>query len=83
MQYFKGWYRLFRILIEVPKEQQIRDINISGIRNSVIVLGDNNVVRNEYKELSESLEDLRRHIRMNSQITDEEKISHQADIDAI
>jgi hypothetical protein len=46
-------------------------------------LGDNNVVRNEYKELFESLDDLGRHIRINSEIPDEEKINHQADLDTI
>jgi hypothetical protein len=65
------------------KSNRFAGINISDIKNSVIVLGDNNFVRNEYKELFESLEDLGRHTRMNSEIPDEEKINYQADIDTI
>ena len=65
------------------KSNRLAGINISDIKNSVIILGDNNVVRNEHKELFEALEELGRHIRINSEISDEQKIDHQADIDTM
>ncbi len=65
------------------KSNRFAGINISDVRNSVIVLGDNNFVRNEYKELYDSLDDLGRHTRMSSEISDEDKINYQADVDTI
>ena len=65
------------------KSNRLTGINISDIRNSIIVMGDNNVIRNEYRELFESLDNLGRHIRINSEISDEEKINYQADIESI
>ena len=65
------------------KSNRLAGINISDVKNSVIILGDNNVVRNEHRELFEALDGLGRHIRMNSEISDEEKIDHQADIDTM
>ena len=65
------------------KSNRLAGINISDVKNSVIILGDNNVVRNEHKELFEALDALGRHIRINSEISDEEKIDHQADIDTM
>jgi hypothetical protein len=65
------------------KSNRFAGISFSDIKNSVIVLGDNNIVRNEYKELSESLDNLGRHIRINSEIPSDEKINYQADIDTI
>ena len=51
--------------------------------NSVVVLGDNNIVRNEHREVSESLERLGNQIRINSELSDEQKIDYQAEIDTI
>ncbi len=65
------------------KSNRFTGINISDIKNSVIVLGDNNFVRNEYKELYDSLDDLGRHLRMSSEISDDDKINYQADLDTI
>lgn len=65
------------------KSNRFTGISFSDIQNSVIVLGDNNIVRNEYKELSESLDNLGRHIRISSEIQSNEKINYQADIDTI
>ena len=36
------------------KSNRLAGVNISDIRNSIIVLGDNNFVRDEYRELFES-----------------------------
>jgi hypothetical protein len=65
------------------KSSRFAGINISDINNSVIILGDNNFVRNEYRELFESLENLGRHIRISSEIPSDEKINYQAEIDTI
>jgi hypothetical protein len=65
------------------KSNRFAGISFSDIQNSVIILGDNNIVRNEYKELSEALDTLGRHIRISSELPSEEKIIYQADIDTI
>ena len=65
------------------KSNRFTGINIGDVRNSVIVLGDNNFVRNEYKELYDSLDDLGRHVRISSEISDDDKINYQADVDTI
>jgi hypothetical protein len=65
------------------KSSRFAGINISDINNSVIILGDNNFVRNEYRELFESLENLGRHIRISSESPSDEKINYQAEIDTI
>jgi len=65
------------------KSNKLAGINISDIKNSVVILGDNNVVRNDFREMFDSLDDLGRHIRISSDILDEEKINYQADIDTI
>jgi hypothetical protein len=65
------------------KPNKLAGINISNTKNSVIVLGDNNVVWNEHKELFENLEELGRQIRISSEISDNDKIEYQAEIDTI
>jgi len=65
------------------KSNKLAGINISNIENSIVVLGDNNVVRNEYKELSEPLNKLGNQIRMSSELSDIEKIDYQAEIETI
>jgi len=65
------------------KSNKLTGINIANVKNSVIVLGDGNLVRNEYKELSESLNKLGNQIRINSQLSDLEKIDYQSEIETI
>lgn len=76
IDYFAGSSRF-------QKSNRFAGISISDIKNSVIVLGDNNIVRNEYKELSDALDNLGRHIRISSEIPSDEKINYQADIDTM
>ncbi len=76
IDYFEGSSKFQRI-------NKLAGINISDARNSVIILGDNNVVWNEYRELFERLEELGRQTRMSSEIADEDKITFQAEIDTI
>jgi len=65
------------------KSNKLAGISMNDIKNSVIIVGDNNVVRNEYKDLFEVLEDLGRQIRINSQLSNEEKLEYQAEVDTI
>jgi len=65
------------------KTNKLVGININNMSNSVVVLGDNNIVRNEHREVSESLERLGNQIRINSELSDEQKIDYQAEIDTI
>ena len=65
------------------KSNKLAGINISNIEKSVIVLGDDNVVRNEYKELSESLDKFGNQIRMSGELSDVEKMDYQAEIETI
>lgn len=65
------------------KSNKFAGINISNIEKSVIVLGNNNVVRNEYKELSEALDKFGNQIRMSSEFSDVEKMDYQAEIETI
>lgn len=74
---------LFEGSSKFQKSNRLAGINMNDIKNSVIIIGDNNVVRNENEELFKSLDDLGRHIRINSEIPSEEKIDYQADIDTI
>ena len=62
---------------------RLAGISINDTKNSIIILGDNNVVWNEYKELFEAFEELGRQIRISSEIADSDKINYQAEIDTI
>jgi hypothetical protein len=65
------------------KRNNLTGINMSNVQNSIIVLGDNNYVRQEYKELSEALTELGSLIRMSSKIPDDEKVDYQAEVETI
>lgn len=65
------------------RTNKLAGINISDIKNSMIILGNNNVVWNDYKELYECLDDLGSRVRISSEISDSDKIDLQADIDTI
>lgn len=73
----------FEGVSKFQKSNKFAGINIDNVKNSVIVLGDNNLVRNEYKELSESLEKLGNQIRINSELSDDKKIDYQSEIETI
>ena len=74
---------LFEGTSKFQRSNRLAGINIGDVKNSVIILGDNNIVRNVNKELFEALNELGAHIRISSEISDDEKIDHQADIDTI
>ena len=57
-------------------------INISNI-SGVVILGNNNVVRNEFVDVFKKLEQLENAMKMSSSITEEQKLATQADIQTI
>ena len=63
-------------------QTKFRGINITNIQG-VTVVGNNNIVRNEYLDLFNSLEELGELIRGNNQLTDEEKTEIQSDLETI
>lgn len=65
------------------KNSRFAGIDISNVKDSIIILGNNNIVRNEYKELSKQLDKLGNQIRINSKVSDDEKIDYQSEIDTI
>lgn len=65
------------------KSNNFAGINISNMSNSIVVMGDNNVVRNEYRDLSEILDKLGAQIRINSTLNDNEKLDYQSEVNTI
>jgi hypothetical protein len=65
------------------KTNRLVGINVNNLGNGIVVLGDNNIVRNEHKDLSEFLDKLGNQMRINSKLSDNEKIDYQGDIDTI
>ena len=57
-------------------------INISNI-SGVVVLGNNNVVRNEFIDVFKKFDQLESSMKMSSNITEEQKLATQADIQTI
>ena len=57
-------------------------ISITNIRG-VTVVGNNNIVRNEYLELFRELEELGDQIRSSNQLSDDDKVDAQNDLDTI
>lgn len=57
-------------------------INISNI-SGVVILGDNNVVRNEFIDVFKKFDQLESSMKMSSNITEEQKLATQADIQTI
>ena len=76
IDFFEGYSKF-------QKSNKLAGINIDNVKNSVIVLGNNNIVRNEYKELSEYLEKFGNQIRINGELSDDEKIDYQSEIETI
>lgn len=65
------------------KNNSLAGINMSNIENSVIVFGDNNFIRNEHKDLAESLGKLGNQIRISSELSDDDKMDYQAEINTL
>jgi hypothetical protein len=65
------------------KTNPLAGVNMGNVVNSVIILGDNNYVRNENKVLGESLGKFGNQIRLSSELSDDEKIDYQAEINTI
>jgi DNA-binding PadR family transcriptional regulator len=57
-------------------------ININNV-SGIVILGDNNIVRSEYVDLFKKLEQLENAVKLNNQLTTEDKLSVQADIQVI
>jgi DNA-binding PadR family transcriptional regulator len=57
-------------------------INISNV-SGIVILGNNNIVRSEYVDLFKKLDQLENAVKLNTQLTTEEKLSIQADIQVI
>lgn len=57
-------------------------INISNI-SGVVVLGNNNVVRNEFVDIFKKLDQMEGAMKMSGDITEEQKLATQADIQTI
>ena len=74
---------LFEGSSKFQKSDRFTGINISNLTNSVVVIGNNNYVRNEHKDLAESLNKLGNQIRLSSELSDEQKVEYQAEINTI
>lgn len=57
-------------------------INIGNV-SGVVVIGDDNFVRNEAVSLFNSLEELDRRLRVTSELSDEEKVNYRAEIKTV
>ncbi len=62
--------------------ERFSGINITNIQG-VTIVGNNNIVRNEFKDLFESLEQLGEILRANNKLSDTEKADLQSDIETI
>jgi cell division protein FtsX len=51
--------------------------------SGIVILGNNNVVRVEYVDLFKKLEQLENELKLNNQLTTEQKLDLQADIQVI
>lgn len=67
---------------EFQKKTKFDGINITNI-NGAIVVGDGNIIQNQYIELYQSLESLGENVRHSKGFNDEQKLSIQADLDTI
>lgn len=64
------------------KSDKLTGINITNVQG-VVAIGNDNYIRNEFAELFKSLDELDREIRMTNELSDEEKVSYQAEINTI
>jgi hypothetical protein len=64
------------------KKNKFDGINITNIHGA-IVIGDGNIVQNQYIELYRGLESLGEGVRKSNDFSDEQKLNIQADIETI
>jgi len=74
---------LFDGYSKFQKSDKLVGINLKDIKNSIIIFGDNNFVRNEHKDLAVSLDKLGKQIRINSELSNDDKLDYQAEVDTI
>lgn len=77
---------LFEGTSKFQKKDNFAGINMGSVINSIVNIGDNNYinyVRNENKDLAESLNKLGNQIRLSSEISNEQKMEYQAEINTI
>jgi hypothetical protein len=65
-----------------PSPNQFNGINITNVRG-VTVVGNSNLVQIKHKDLYEGLDDLGQMIRASSNLSDEEKVEDQSDLETI
>jgi hypothetical protein len=64
------------------KSNRAQGINIKNV-NGIVIIGNNNLVRQSFSELYENLEKLLIEIKNSLKISDEDKINYQAEIETI
>ena len=67
---------------EFQAPRRAADINITNVQG-VVQIGDHNVVNSHYQDLFRSLDLLGNEVRKSAQLTDQEKLNYQAEIDTI
>jgi len=75
INYFEGLSRF-------TTTSRFAGININNV-SGVVILGDNNIVRAEYLDLFKKLEKLENAVKLSNQLTTEDKLDVQADIQVI